>query len=351
MAQRPIRDILERAMDHDDAEKFIALPVLFAPNERNSKYFAESARGAEPALGGQVVERVFATPDGIEVYLSDGTNVSIETNPPTFAMRITKPQERENDGFVKVQLIGHEEELPNTVANAEGRLYTLRQLYAIGLISLEPESYAWKGITPIDLGRIDIEETLPPDQRLLLQSAGEGSLWAIVGTALSKFAKESPRTALVWATSILKGGSKRLTDYTQATVEEKEALADEQAGKARISHAQASKAETEALVFRASLKEAARREQIETESRELDLQKKRFDLHQLKRDDLFHLVEQIDAVPNESLKSMLKEQLDFNISSAFSTASARRIGLPSETGEGSTSSSTDQQVHGSKLGS
>ena len=173
MAQRPIRDILERAMDHDHAEKFIALPVLFAPTERNSKYFAESARGAQPAFEGQVVERVFATPDRIEVYLSDGTHVSIETNPPTFAMRIKKSDERVNDEFVKVQLIRHEEELPNTVANAEGRLYTLRQLYAIGLISLEPESYVASRLIPIGLGRVDLEETLPSDQRLLLQSAGE----------------------------------------------------------------------------------------------------------------------------------------------------------------------------------
>ena len=350
MAQRPIRDILERAMDHDDAERFIALPVLFAPTERNSKYFAESARVAEPAFGEQVVERVFPTPNRIEVYLSDGTNVSIETNPPTFAMRIKKPKEGLNDRFVKVQLIRHEEELPNTVANAEGRLYTLRQLYAIGLIALEPESYVASGITSTGLGRIDLEETLPSDQRLLLQSAGEGSLWAIVGTALSKFAKESPRTALVWATSILKGGSKRLTDYTQATVEEKQALADEQAGKARIAHAQASRAETESLVFQAGLKEAARREQIETESRELDLRKKRFDLHQLELGGLFHLAKQIDEVPNGSLKSMLKEQFDLSIESAFGTASPSRIGLPSETGEGNTSSATDQE-HGSKLGS
>ena len=329
-------------MDHEHAEKFIALPVLFAPTERNSKYFAGSARGSVPAFEGQVVERVFATPDRIEVYLSDGTNVSIETNPPTFAMRIKKSEEGANDEFVKVQLIRHEEELPNTVANAEDRLYTLRQLYAIGLISLEPERYVANGITPVGFGRFDLEERLPPDQRLLLQSAGEGSLWAIVGTALSKFAKESPRTALVWATSILKGGSKRLTDYAQATVEEKEAVADEQAGKARIAHAQASRAETEALLLHASLREAARREQMETENRELDLRKKRLEMNQLELDGLFHLARQIEEVPNESLKSMLKEQFNLNVASATGTASPRKIGLQSKAVEGSTSSADDE---------
>ena len=333
-----MRDILERVMDHDDAKNLIALPILFSPDERNSKFFTESAPGSIPVFGRQVVERVFATPDGIEVYFADGTNVSIETNPPTFAMRVRKPEEGAVDRFMKVQLIRHEEELPNTVANVEGRLYTLRQLYAIGMIVQEPESYVWEGTTPIGMGRIDIEATLPPNQRLLLQSAGEGSVWAMVGTALKKFAKDKPTTALVWATSVLSGGSKRLTEYTQATVDEKKAVADEQAAKARIAHAQASKAETEALVVHASLKEVARRELIETDSRELDLEKKRFELSQLKLSGLFELTKRIDEVPNENLRSMLREQFDLNVENVLGTVSPRETRLPLEIGEGSTPS-------------
>ena len=339
MAQRPIRDILERAKDHDDAEKHIALPVLFAPTERNSKYFAESAH-TEPAFGEQVVERVFTTPDRIEVYFSGGTHVSIETNPPTFAMRIRRSEEGLNEHFLRVQLIRHEEELPNTVANVEGRLYTLRQLYAIALISLDPDTYVAK-TTTIGMGRMDLEERLPSDERLLLQSAGEGSLWAMVGTKLKTLAKEKSSTALVLATSILNGGSKRLTDYTQATVAEKQALANEQAGKARIAHAQASKAETEALVSQASLKEVARREQIETESRELDLRKKRFDLHQSQMDGLIRLAQQVDEVPNENVRLMLKEQLELNLESAFIAAPTTQKRLPIDDGEGVSFSSID----------
>jgi hypothetical protein len=323
MARTPIRDVIERALEKGvGLENLVAVPMLF-----NAADQAEKESGMLKTEGGLYVpidhvsvRLVWYQEKSIEIELSNGMNVSIETVPLTLKMRMRANTDIEPRGFAQVQLIRHDE-YDSAAYRVEDRLRSLRQFYAIATLA-----YGYAGDSPLDNVHYsprgtDIEEALDLDDRLLLYSAGQGSLWVTVGIKAVAWAKAAPKNAFVALTTIFEGGPERIVRLSEALVSEKEGTAREAKAKGRLAEAQALKAEAEAEASRAAASQAHAREALETE-------RQRFALSREKILTYIDVRERVTEFKGAEPRATMLAELDKSVTNLLGETGEELIKLP-----------------------
>jgi hypothetical protein len=326
MARNPIRGVIERALEKGARlEDLIAVPVIFGADEQSGKerrkfIKTEGPHGIYYPLSGLEVRRVWYRENSIEVELNNGVQVSIETQPLTFAIRLKTVTDEEKSGFVQVQLIQHDEH-ESTAALVEDRTRSLRQVYAIACIAYGGRPYTEKLPKAELVTASDFEAYLPLEDRLLINAAGQGSFWATVGVKVVAAVKTAPKLALIALSTMFKDGPERIARVGEALVKEREGVAQESAAKGRLADAQATKAEIELQVAREATNQARTREGLITE-------KQRFDLQKEKMDTFFDIREKINKIEDVEQRTVLLSAFDSNLHNLLGDTAKDWLQLP-----------------------
>jgi len=250
--------------------------------------------------------------------------VSIETNPLTFAIRLKTVTDEKQSGFVQVQLIRHDED-DSTAALIEERTRSLRQVYAIACIAYGGRPYSAKlpkgGLT----AESDFEAYLPIEDRLLINAAGQGTFWATVGVKVVATVKAAPKAALLGLSIMFKGGPERIARVGAALVKEREGIATESVAKGRLAEAQAAKAEAESEAAQAAANEAYAREGLITEHQRFDLQKKKLDAY-------FDIRSKLDKIENPGERAALLSAFNTNAQNLLGDTAKEWLQLPPPSG-------------------
>jgi hypothetical protein len=329
MAKRQIRSVIDRALEKGDTlNDFVAVPMLFDTEVQRLRtrpgYIKTSEQhGIYYPISGVDVKRIWYTTDTIELELSNGMRVSIQTKPLTLAMHITTSEEDGSIGFVQTQLIRHDENDSNA-AIVEARIRNLRQVYAIACIVFGGTEYTHRlDKNPLSQ-ETDFESYLPADERLVISAAGEGSFWATVGLKTVAMAKAAPKAALVALSVIFKGGPERIARASEAIVKTQEGIADKSIAEARLANAQAVKAEAEAQSAQEAAKEATMREVLATEKQRLDLRKDQLDAY-------FQILDKVNKIEDPALRTALSASLNTNSKELLGNAASDWLQLPHRT--------------------
>jgi hypothetical protein len=326
MAKRPIRSVIDRAREKgEDLDEFIAVPMFFETEAqrrgvRPSYIKTAGPHGVYYPIPEVDVKRVWYTTATIELDLNNGMHVSIETKPLTLAMHLTTAREDSSTGFVQAQLIPSDEH-DASAATVQARIGSLRQVYAIACIAYGGIAYTGRlpenGLSQDS----DFENYLPPNEHLLISSAGQGSFWATVGLKAIAAVKEAPKAALVAISVIFKDGPERIVRAAEAIVKTQEGSAEKTTAEARMTNAQASKAEAEAETAQAAANEAPAREALTTEKQSLELQKEKVDIY-------FEILEKINKIDDPVQRAALLDSLGRNSKDLLGTVAADLLQLP-----------------------
>jgi hypothetical protein len=329
MTKRQIRSVIDRALEKGDTlSDFVAVPMLFDSELKRLSTQQGFIKTSEPhgiyyPISGVDVQRIWYTANSIELELSNDLHVSIQTKPLTLAMRISKSEEVGTIGFVQTQLIRHDEGDSNA-ALVEGRLRSLRQVYAIACIAFGGTEYTDRVRNEPLAAGTDFEGYLPANERLIITAAGEGSFWATVGLKTVAMAKAAPKAALVALSVIFKGGPERIARASEAIVKTQEGVADKSRAEARLTDALAKKAEAEAKSAQAIAEEAKMREQLEIEKLKLDLRKDQLDAY-------FHVLEKVSQIEDPDLRTALSASLNSHSKELLGNAASEWLQLPHRT--------------------
>ena len=332
MPAQPIRSLIARALEkQDQISDFVAFPVLYQiqserPNPRTN--FGTEIFEVASHFGDATVTATWHTAKTVEVALSNGLQVSIEIVPPTFAMRVIPEWQSEQPDVIPLTLISHED-TKATAQTVESRIHALRQVYAIAVIAFDLAEYQAK-FRGVDFGgKIDFENFIDEEDKLVLISAGEGSWWVAVKAAWAT-AKKAPKAAVV-ATSALFGRGKQLfDDYAKAIVKAEVAKADKATAEAESGEIQnevaAEKAkqmaaqsaiETQRLQLaadkeRQELEIARQNADINLEKQKVELATAKFALDKSKMDTFLDIYGRIDQSPDAQFKEKAKAELMSN---------------------------------------
>lgn len=150
----------------------------------------------------------------IELGLSENFNLRIEGGERgTLNVSVVSTLNRDETAPARLQLIAEGEE--PSAALVEGRLHSLRQVYAIMLLLNSRRGAELAAALRAD-PNVDLEQVLlRDDERLYLQAAGPGSWWV---TALTKIEK-APQKALNTLSLIYGEGRKMLLERVRAATD------------------------------------------------------------------------------------------------------------------------------------
>ncbi len=307
-----MRSVIDRAIEKSDKiADFTALPMLFQTSGREPAADAGSEDllyEAANDFSNEKVVAVWHTPEAVEVALSNGMRVSIQIAPLTMAMKIYPASQGPDDSVALLTLIRHDEDLPSTAQLVERRIRALRQMYAIGVITQDPDRYLLQ-LRGVQLkSHYDYEDLLDPDEKLVLRSAGEGTWWTVVKTT-GAFVAKAPKASLVFLTTVLEGGKARTAKYVDAYVQSTQALADKSTGEAEGVQIQNQIAREAALEAPTRATIETKRQMIALGKEENELKRAEFAGEKERVDALLDYVDRLENIKDPEIKEKMKAEL------------------------------------------